>query len=214
MEFSKITVILRGYNLQEVKTLAELMLKSKHLKNIEVTLNTESALEIIKSLSDQYKGRLNIGAGTVLDLKDLKAAIAAGAEFVLSPVMMSQEMIAYCKKHNVISIPGAYSPSEIYQAHAFGADIIKVFPANELSKNYARKVIEPLGSMELMAVGGVNHNNLLEHFEAGYSHLGSAGGIFNPLDIINQDFDKLSTSIKEIDEIMDNLIDVKDKLNS
>lgn len=210
MKFSKITIILRGYSLQEVDSVAQVLLTSKHIKNIEVTLNSPNALEIIAALNTKYRDQLNIGAGTVLSLEDLQAAIKAGARFVLSPVTMSKEMIDYCLEHDVIAIPGAYSPSEIYQQHQLGAQIIKVFPANELSKTYAKKVIEPLGHINLMAVGGVNESNLLEHFAGGYSHIGSAGGIFNKSYILKQDIQAMSQSLAVFDNLLENLIDVNE----
>ena len=200
MEFTKATVIMRGYNYEQVSTVAKVLLKGEKVKNIEVTMNTDNALEIIRMLNDNYGDKLNIGAGTVLSIDELKKCKDMGAKFALSPTVMTKEMLDYCKDNSIISIPGAFSPSEIYQMHQWGADYIKVFPSNELSKNYANKVKEPLGDLKLMAVGGVNSSNVKDFFENGYDAIGTAGGLFNKEDIINRDENRLVESLLRFEE--------------
>lgn len=199
MNLSKVTMILRGYTYEQVKCVAEVLLDSKHIKNLEVTMNTPNAIEIIKKISSEFSGKLNIGAGTVMTFEDLRKAIDAGAKFVLSPYMMSKEMINFCKVNNVYSIPGALTPSEVAQCFSYGADCVKIFPANEFSYSYAKKIIEPMGDMSLMAVGGVNADNVDQILNSGYKFVGSAGGIFKKEDIINMDKDKLTSSLKNFE---------------
>lgn len=194
----KVTVILRGYNYEQVRTIAQTLAdNSRSVKNIEITMNTENALEIIRKISKEFGDKLSIGAGTVVTYEDLVAAIDAGAKFVLSPVSYTKKMLDYCKEHNVISIPAALTPSEIYNQFSLGADIVKVFPANEFSHSYAKKVCEPLGNLPLMAVGGVNASNVKEILSSGgYTYAGSAGGIFKKEDIKAQNVDGLKESLK------------------
>lgn len=196
----KVTVILRGYNLKQVDIIAEVLKTSRYIKNIEITLNSENAYEIINYISTKYKNELFVGAGTVLTLDELKKAIKSGAKFVLSPKSMSKEMLDYCREKNVISIPGAFTPSEIDNQYQDGANIIKVFPANEVSLNYAKKVKEPLGNIPLMAVGGINKTNIKEAFNGGYDYVGSANGIFNKEDILNQNIENLKKSLIEFEK--------------
>ncbi len=200
---SKVTMILRGYNYEQVSLVAKVLTSAKYVKNIEITLNTENAYEIIKKISNEYKGNLNVGAGTVQNLQQLKLAINAGATFALSPHMMSKEMIAYANVHNVIAVPGVFTPSEIYETISKGAKICKVFPANELSINYANKIIEPMGDINLMAVGGVTTNNVKAHFDGGYNFVGSAAGIFNKQDIIELNETNLRKSLIEFESKLD-----------
>lgn len=200
MFFSKATVILRGYNFEQVETVLKVLDKRPNVKNVEVTLNTPDAIEIIKKSSKTFGDRLNIGAGTVLNYDELVKAIDAGAKFALSPNKMTKQMIDYCKVNSVLAIPGAYTPSEIFECFEDGADIVKVFPANELSISYAKKVCEPLGDLKLMAVGGVNKSNVKEYLSSGYSYVGSAGGIFRRDDILNQKFKDLTQSLIEFEE--------------
>ena len=183
----KITLILRGYNYDQVKTVAEVLCESKVIKNVEITLNTENAIEIIHKISEEFGDELFIGAGTVINYNQLVEAISSGAKFVLSPLMMTKQMLDYCKEKNVISVPGAFTPTEIYESFQMGADIVKIFPANEVSITYANKVLEPLGKYPLMAVGGVNKDNVDEILKSGYSYVGSAGGIFTKDSIKTKD---------------------------
>lgn len=201
MKLSKATVILRGYTREQVNTVAMALVGSE-VKNIEVTLNSEHAFETIEELSKKYADKLNIGAGTVLNLEDLKKAIQAGARFVLAPGSMDITMLQYCKEHHVISIPGAFTPSEIADCFQKGADIVKVFPANEVSVAYANKVQEPLGDVALMAVGGVNKENVKAYLTSGYQYVGSAGGIFKKEDILSQNVAGLRASLKAFEEAM------------
>lgn len=199
MKFSRVTLILRGYSLEQVDTLASILLNAKVVKNIEITVNTDNAFEIIKYISEKYSESLLVGAGTVQTYEELENVVKAGAKFVLSPRMMTKQMFDYCNEHKIISIPGAFTPSEIGESISNGANVVKVFPANELSLNYARKVCEPMGNIKLMAVGGINKNNVQQAFDGGYCYVGTAGGIFNKKDIIEMNVENLRESLKEFE---------------
>lgn len=195
--------ILRGYTYEQVKAVCDTLCQSSKIKNVEITLNTENALEIIMKISKEYGDRLHIGAGTVVTFEEVKAAIHAGASFVLSPVGYTKEMIDYCHEHHVIAIPAAFTPHEIYTQIQNGADIVKVFPANELSWSYAAKVMEPLGDLPLLAVGGVNAENVLQVLKSGYHYVGSAGGIFSKKDIQACDHEQLLHSLRKFEQALD-----------
>ncbi|REJ11482.1 MAG: 2-dehydro-3-deoxyphosphogluconate aldolase, partial [Bacillaceae bacterium] len=165
------TQILRGYSYNQVKTVCEALVESK-IRSVEVTLNTDDALTMISRLSEEFGEKLFIGAGTVITLNDAKEAIQAGAKFILSPILMTNEMIDYCKEHDVITVSGALTPTEIYEAFSRGSDIVKVFPVKEFSFNYAYSVCEPLGDLPLMAVGGVNHTNVNQYLKNGFKYVG------------------------------------------
>ncbi|MCI5722814.1 MAG: bifunctional 4-hydroxy-2-oxoglutarate aldolase/2-dehydro-3-deoxy-phosphogluconate aldolase [Erysipelotrichaceae bacterium] len=199
MGLSKVTMILRGYNLDQVRNVAEVLLHAKFIKNMEITLNTDNAYEIIRAIAKDYQGRLNVGAGTVQTYDELVNAIEAGAKFVLSPRRMTKDMLAYCNENDIISVPGSFTPSEIGEQFELGANIVKVFPANELSLSYAKKVREPMGDLKLMAVGGINKSNVKEALDSGYQYVGTAGGLFAKEQIINKDFEGMLKSLKEFE---------------
>jgi 2-dehydro-3-deoxyphosphogluconate aldolase/(4S)-4-hydroxy-2-oxoglutarate aldolase len=204
MNISPVTMILRGYTYEQVKCVAEVLLNSKHVRNMEITLNTKDAYEIIQKISSEYGTRLNVGAGTVQTYTELEKAIQAGASFALSPRMMSKEMLDLCKKNGVISVPGSFTPSEVAESLTNGADIVKIFPATELNLSYAKKLQEPMGKLPLMAVGGINRENVKEAFKCGYEYVGTAGGLFKKEDIQKMDSAAL---IKELELFEKELMD-------
>lgn len=196
MTFGKVTMILRKYTYEQVRSVAEVLLDSQYVRNMEIVLNTENAYDIIRKISAEYRGRLNIGAGTVQTYDELLKAIDAGAEFVLSPRMMTEQMLQHCRDQGILSVPGAFTPSEIADQIEKGADIIKVFPANELSFGYAKKVCEPLGDLALMAVGGIHRDNVKEALASGYRYVGTAGGLFPKEAILSMDQEKLAENLR------------------
>ena len=196
MTFGKVTMILRKYTYEQVRSVAEVLLDSQYVRNMEIALNTENAYDIIRKISAEYRGRLNIGAGTVQTYDELLKAIDAGAEFVLSPRMMTEQMLQHCRDQGILSVPVAFTPSEIADQIEKGADIIKVFPANELSFGYAKKVCEPLGDLALMAVGGIHRDNVKEALASGYRYVGTAGGLFPKEAILSMDQEKLAENLR------------------
>jgi len=154
-DFSKVTVILRGYNYQQVEAVVEVMKNSK-INAVEITLNRGDSKTIIKKIVQKYGREISVGAGTVLNEADLKDVVNIGVDFVLAPNMFSKKMLEFCREHQVISVPGAYSPTEIYQSIKDGADIVKVFPADIVGSKFFKDIRAPFGELPLMAVGGIN----------------------------------------------------------
>lgn len=194
-----VTAILRGFNYEQIRTVCKVLSQCNKIKDVEIALNTPNALEIIEKLVYEFGDELNVGAGTVITFTDLKKVISAGAKFVLSPAGYSKEMIDYCHSNNVIVISAGLTPTEILNQFQYGADIVKVFPANEMSKGYAKKVCEPLGNYPLMAVGGVNAKNVKEHFEGGYQYVGTCWGLFKKEDVLNMNEEGLLNSVHEFE---------------
>ena len=172
----KIVAIIRGANPGDVLKIAE-ALHSGGVNLLEVTLNSDSALEVIKQLSDVMKGKMLIGAGTVLDADATKAAIDAGAQFIISP-SFNIDVIKTTKQLGAISIPGAFTPTEIVNAYNSGGDIIKVFPASS-NVNYIKEVRAPLSHIPLMPTGGVTLENIGEFQKAGAVAFGIGTALVN-----------------------------------
>ena len=175
------------------------------LKAVEITMNTPGALDCIQKISEEFGDKILIGAGTVLTYEEAQQSIEAGAAFLLAPTVFSKEILDLCKEKGVVSVPGAFSPSEIYRSFEDGADIVKVFPAARLGSKYLTDIQAPLGKLPLMVVGGVNTGNLEEYFRAGASYAGIASGIFNKDDILQENEVNLKESIKAIEEKIRNL---------
>jgi len=199
--FPKITIILRGYDYSKARTVMNALAGSS-IKAVEITMNTPNAPEMISKLSSEFGSAILIGAGTVTTLEQAKEAIKAGAKFILSPVMLSKEIIDLCKQYSVISVPGTMSPTEIYKSYKDGADIIKVFPAISCGLKFFMGVKAPLGDIPLMAVGGVTKDNAKEFLDNGANFLGIGSGLFNKEDIINENLEGLIKSLREFEEKM------------
>ena len=166
------------------------------LTTIEITMNTPFAADIIRSATEQYKGKLNVGAGTVCSVEDLKLALEAGAQFIVTPIL-NAEVVKLCVKSKIPVFPGAYTPTEIYQAWELGADMVKVYPATALGPDYIRDVKAPLNKIKLVPTGGNSLGNIEAFMKAGADGLGIGGQLFDKQLIKNQDWDGLLDHFKQ-----------------
>lgn len=192
--FPKVTVILRGYRYESVRAVVKQMVGTK-LQAVEITMNSDDAASTIQKIADEFGKDICVGAGTVMNLAQAKEAVEAGAQFVLSPVKLSKEIIDYCHEHGVITVPAAMTPSEIQELLENGADIVKVFPAARLTPQYIKDVMAPLGRIPLMVVGGINGLNAQDYFDAGARFAGIGSGIFDKKDIEDANEENLKKSI-------------------
>ena len=144
-------------------------LKDGGLSAIEITLGTPKALQLIEAYSGQKD--MIIGVGSVLDAASARLAILSGAKFIVTPVS-KQEIIAMAHRYDVPVFSGAFSPGEILTAFEWGADVIKVFPADTLGMSYFKAVKAPMPQLQLMPTGGVTIENAGEWIKAGACAVG------------------------------------------
>lgn len=167
------------------------------LKFAEVTLNTEGALEMIQTASSEYGDRLTLGAGTVLHPEDARAAVNAGASFLVSPTL-NEEIAGYCRQTALPYFPGAFTPTEIEKAWNAGACMVKVFPASQLGPSYFKEVRGPFPEIRMMAVGGVRPQNVGDFLSAGAQGLAVGGSIFSAERMQAGDFSSMQQDLTEI----------------
>jgi len=142
---------------------------------IEVTMSVPGAIEVIKELARKYKDGIIMGAGTVLDPETGRAALLAGAQFIVSPTL-NLDLIQLAHRYSAVVIPGAMTPTEILTAWNAGADIVKVFPAAQLGgPAYIKALRGPLPQVLLAPTGGVNLQNSGAFIQAGAAVLGVGG---------------------------------------
>ncbi len=180
----KIVAIVRGMQLQDVMSVAN-ALYGGGITILEVTLNSPDALLTIEQLSNEYKDKMLIGAGTVLSDKEAKQAIAAGAQFIISP-SLDLEVIKATKDAGIVSIPGAFTPTEIHTAYKSGADIVKVFPA--LNADYIKNILAPLNYIPVMPTGGVTADNIIEYQNAGAVAFGIGSWLVNSKETVTETY--------------------------
>lgn len=138
---------------------------------IEVTFTVPGVLDIISQLRDALGDRILLGAGTVLDAESARAAILAGAEFLVTPTV-NVEVIRMARRYDKLIMSGAFTPTEILTAWEAGADIVKVFPADVGGPPYLKAVHGPLPHVRLLPTGGVNLDTLPEFVNAGACAVG------------------------------------------
>lgn len=136
----------------------------------------ENARRIVNVVNLNLPG-LHVGAGTVTTPEYVRAAAEAGAEFILSPDTIAS-VIGMTKKIGLISIPGAFSPTEVRHAYEQGADIIKIFPAATLGPSYCKDLLAPMPGIPFCAVGGVNEKNALDFIRGGAMCVGIGSALF------------------------------------
>ena len=148
------------------------------VKALEVTLNTPGALKVISELAAVCKGNFVVGAGSVLDAESARAAILAGAEFLVAP-NLNTVAIEVAKRYGKVICPGALTATEIVHAQQAGADIIKIFPASSFGPGYIKAILAPLSQVRLMPTGGIDLKNVADYFRAGASAVGVGGSLVN-----------------------------------
>ncbi|MDT2849035.1 bifunctional 4-hydroxy-2-oxoglutarate aldolase/2-dehydro-3-deoxy-phosphogluconate aldolase [Vagococcus carniphilus] len=196
-EYPRFTIIMRNYSYEEAEAILIAMEDLNDQFAVEMTLNTENAIEHIKKLNEQFGSKFYIGAGTVRNIKDAKDAIDAGARFLLGPHHFTKEMFNLAKKHQVLTVPAAMTPSEVDEMIELGADIVKIFPATAVGPQFFKDIQAPLGNLPLMAVGGISSENAKEFLDNKTTYLGIGSGIFNSYDIKNKDISKLRESLNQ-----------------
>ena len=144
-------------------------------------------------------GELQVGAGTVCTLEDLEQALEAGAAFIVTPVV-SADVIVACRERSVPVMAGALTPSEIYGAWTLGADMVKVFPANQFGPGYLKDLKGPLPQIRLMPTGGVDASMLGEFYSAGASAFGVGGALFSTSIVAAASWDKVEEGARSLVE--------------
>lgn len=172
------------------------------IKNLEITMNTDNAPELIKKADNEFKKEVQIGAGTVVTMNELDKALDAGAKFIVSPVV-NIEMIQYCRDNKIPVFPGALTPTEIYSAWEAGATMVKVFPVSTLGgPDYIKNLKGPLNSVKLLATGGVRPENVLEYIEKGADGIGLGGQLFNKEWISAGEYYKITTAAESFLKVL------------
>ncbi|MDB5240172.1 MAG: 2-dehydro-3-deoxyphosphogluconate aldolase/4-hydroxy-2-oxoglutarate aldolase [Spirosoma sp.] len=171
------------------------------LTTLEITMNTPGAEDLIRYARQHYANDLNVGAGTVCTTDDLTRALAAGAQFIVSPIV-SKPVIQECVGQGVPVLPGAFTPTEVYEAWSLGASMVKVFPATSLGPGYIKDLKAPLSQIKLLPTGGVTLSNLADFFRAGADGVGVGSQLFNKGLIQEKDWTGLKAHFQEFAKLM------------
>jgi 2-dehydro-3-deoxyphosphogluconate aldolase/(4S)-4-hydroxy-2-oxoglutarate aldolase len=160
-------------------------------------MNTPNIQRILRHSTEVYGDQLNIGAGTVCTEKDLEVALAAGAQFIVTPIL-NEQVIRKCVEAQIPVFPGALTPSEIYQAWRWGASLVKVFPASAFGPGYIREILAPLDEIQLMPTGGISLQNMADYYRAGAKGFGLGSLLFDKKLIQTCAWDALEIKMKGV----------------
>lgn len=190
-----IVAILRGQPAELCYRIAE-SLTAAGFGTLEVTMNTPGVADIISELNLRFP-RMNVGAGTVCTPEELDAALAAGASFIVTPIL-DERVVSTCVERGVPVFPGAYTPTEIYRAWSLGASAVKVFPAGGLGVKYVKDIGGPLPQVKLVPTGGVSLENIRGFFAAGVAGVGMGSSLLDKGLIAKNDFRGLEAHFRKI----------------
>ena len=173
---SGLVAIIRAESSEQAARMAEACARGG-VAALEVTFTVPGAAEVIRDLVKHYPAdELIIGAGTVLDPETARAAILAGAQFLVSP-SLNLETARLSNRYQIPYMPGAGTVRDVVEAMECGADIIKVFPGESLGPGFVKAVRAPLPQASLMPTGGVSLDNVGEWIQAGCVALGVGGNL-------------------------------------
>lgn len=142
------------------------------IRTIEITMTVPGAIRVMEKVAEQLCGRVLLGAGTILDPETARAAILAGAEFLVAP-SLNVKVIEMAHRYSKVAVPGALTPTEVLAAWDAGADFVKVFPAGNVGgPKYIKALKGPFPHIELVPTGGVNLETAMDFLLAGAAALG------------------------------------------
>ncbi|HYE82068.1 MAG TPA: bifunctional 4-hydroxy-2-oxoglutarate aldolase/2-dehydro-3-deoxy-phosphogluconate aldolase [Clostridia bacterium] len=186
---SKVIAIIRDIEKDKILDTVE-ALYDGGIRSIEVALNTDNALKIIEMIKREYKEKMVVGAGTVLDPESARLAILSGADFALSPTL-SLKVIEIFNRYDKLAIPGVFTPTEILLAYEAGARVVKVFPIRSLGAGYIKDIKGPLNHVNIIPVGGITVENAKEYISSGAYAVGIGSNLVRKELITENKFDLL-----------------------
>ena len=197
----KLIAIVRGVKKEQLIPLAEAMYEGG-IRLLEITycadgsVSDQETAANIKMLANHFGERMCIGAGTVIKPSQVELTKKAGGKFIISPDT-NTEIIKLTKTLGLVSMPGAFTPTEIQTAHNAGADFVKLFPAVNCGPDYFKAVTAPLSHVKLLAVGGIDCDNIADYLKVGVCGFGIGSNIINKKMLDNGDYQGLSLLAKK-----------------
>ncbi|WP_059105501.1 bifunctional 4-hydroxy-2-oxoglutarate aldolase/2-dehydro-3-deoxy-phosphogluconate aldolase [Shouchella shacheensis] len=186
---SGVVAVMRKLPAEDVEEIAQALVDGG-VSGLEVTVDSEDAFGAIRRLREKFGEEVVIGAGTVLDSETAVVAIEGGAEFIFAPTL-SEGTIRAAKRYGKIVIPGVFTPTEALQATEWGADVVKVFPADSVGPGFIKAVNGPLGQIKMMPTGGVDLDTIESFIKAGAVAVGAGGSLLDKSLIAAKDWNGL-----------------------
>ncbi len=157
----------------------------------EITFTVPDAIEVIRRVRNELGDSVVLGAGTVLDPETARAALLAGADFIVGPAL-NLDVIRLCRRYDKVVMPGALTPTEVVSAWEAGADVVKIFPADIGGPSYLKSLRGPLPQVRMMPTGGVDLTTAGAFLRAGACCLGVGGSLVEPKAVASGDFGRIT----------------------
>jgi 2-dehydro-3-deoxyphosphogluconate aldolase / (4S)-4-hydroxy-2-oxoglutarate aldolase len=191
----RVFAVLRLKNTERIDRIVEAIV-SGGINVIEITMNSQNAEECMYRVAKQFPDVL-LGAGTVIGVEAATRAIESGAKFLVSPVT-DLDMLAVAQQVDIVSMAGALTPTEAWQASQAGSDFVKLFPLKGLGPDYIRSIRGPLPDIRYVPTNGVTVDNVAEWFAAGAAAVGVGTPLISDKDIETGDLTIITERAKTI----------------
>ena len=196
--------IVRGITLEDLEPVVTHAIDAG-LETLEITMNTDGAADLIARTREIAGDSLTLGAGTVLDRRGLDLALAAGASFIVLPVLID-EVVSRCVERGVPVFPGALTPTEVAAAWRAGAAMVKVFPAKAFGPTYFGELKGPFADLRLLACGGVSAENLAAYARGGADAFAFGASVFRSDWIAAGEYARIGRGISDLVDAYDDAV--------
>src|SRR5437764_15385578 len=184
-----IVAVVRSPDSQQLVEVAQALVEGG-VTVIEITMTVPDALDVVRAVRRTLGDRILLGAGTILDAETCRAALLAGAEFIVAPTV-NLDVIRLCRRYDKLVMPGTFTPTETRPAWEAGADVVKVFPAEVVGPAFFKALRGPLPQVRLMPTGGVDLTTAADFLRAGACCLGVGSQLAEPRAIAERNFDRI-----------------------
>ena len=201
---NKIIAIIRGMDKEKTVNIARALYEGG-IRFVEVTFNQKNpdkfyeTADCIRAIREEMGNKMYVGAGTVTSAELVNMAAEAGALYIISPDT-DVEVIRRTKELGLVSMPGAYTPTEAKTAYVNGADFIKLFPCIGDGPAYVKALCAPFNHIPFLAVGGVDAENAASYLKAGAVGVGVGSSLTKKAWIEAGDYHKITEEAKKMIE--------------
>jgi len=195
-----IVAVIRANSGELLADVAEALLAGG-VEVMEITFTVPGAVRVLETVAQRMGDRVLLGAGTVLDAETARAALLAGAEFIVSP-NTNLDVIRLCRRYDKLVMPGALTPTEVVTAWEAGADIVKIFPSEITGPKYLKALHGPLPQVRLMPTGGVDLNTAAEFLRCGACALGVGGSLVEKKAVETGDMARIESQARQFVQIV------------
>ncbi|HIE44538.1 MAG TPA: bifunctional 4-hydroxy-2-oxoglutarate aldolase/2-dehydro-3-deoxy-phosphogluconate aldolase [Candidatus Omnitrophica bacterium] len=172
------------------------------IRVIEITMTVPGAIRVMEELSAKYGDEILLGAGTVLDTETTRVAILSGARFIVSPTL-NPKVIQTAKRYGVVVCPGALTPTEVLFAWEAGADLVKVFPCDNVGgPKYITALKAPFPQIRVMPTGGVSLDTAADFIKAGADCLAVGSALIDKKAIKEKKFELITEKARQFLKIV------------